>query len=136
MKQYQHLLVALDLSSNSEDTLKQALVIQQQFKAKLSIIHIVDPHPLKFYEMVELLDIEKKLTKNAEDKLSSLCYQFAIDNTHQHILLGDPKIEVNKFADNLNVDLIIVGNHSNKHLGSIAHAILTRANCDVMVIKS
>ena len=43
MIEYKHILVGLDLSSESEEVAQKALVMKHALKAKISIVHVVEP---------------------------------------------------------------------------------------------
>ncbi len=58
----------------------------------------------------------------------------------QHLLEGVPADEIVRLADAENVDVIVMGTHGRRGLtrmlmGSVAEAVVRRANCPVLTIK-
>ena len=58
----------------------------------------------------------------------------------QRLLFGEPAHEILRFADNNNVDLIVMGSHGRTGLarmltGSVAEAVIRRAAVPVLTVK-
>jgi nucleotide-binding universal stress UspA family protein len=59
----------------------------------------------------------------------------------RHVLLeGDPAAEIVRFAQDMNMDLIVMGTHGRTGLermlmGSVAEKVMRDANCSVLVVK-
>jgi nucleotide-binding universal stress UspA family protein len=77
-------------------------------------------------------DVKAKLAK-VVPTVSNVKYE-------QHYLMGSPQNEILQFANEQGVDLIVMGSHgrtgiSRLLMGSVAEAVMRRANCPVLVVK-
>lgn len=133
---YQHILFAVEFGKGlyaAEEKIKQ---LRDKFQSKISLIHIVempiiDPFP-------EILNKEPLYIKQALDQLINIGKSLNVPVESQHVEVGDSKIIIPEYIDNHNIDLLIVGHHE-KHgvyqlLGSTAHALISRAKCDVLTL--
>lgn len=138
MSHYKHVLVAVDLSDGTLQILQKASKIIEKFGAKLSLIHVIEPIPA--YGYPGLTEIERPIIDQAKQEMSKIAKTVHVPQIDQHIVFGSIKMEVLKKAQELNVDLIIVGSHGRyglqRLLGSTASAIIHAASCDVFVIRT
>ncbi len=62
-----------------------------------------------------------------------------VDAADQHVVVGMPDTEIHRFADEHNVDLIVVGSHGRHGfallLGSTSTGVLHGAQCDVLAVR-
>ena len=139
MQPYQRILLATDFSDLCHSTAQRAILLGEQFNAKIWAIHVVEALPGYASGYMGVAEIEKELMENAQKHMSELGTTFNIPQEQQLIFIGCPKIDVVKKADELNADLIIVGTHTkqgiSRLLGSTASRILHHAHCDVLTIK-
>lgn len=151
MKNYTHILVPLELSSHSIQTLDAAYNLAQQHKAELSVVHVLDTIPASWVVNSSSDEIPDAIARvfggevkphNSEklvmERLGHLCSSFDVPRKNIHLCMGDVKKEILSMAEKYNIDLIVVGYHHSKHLNplthSIAQEILKEANCDVLTI--
>lgn len=143
MAGYQHILVATDLSEQSDELMQQALTLAKLWEAKLSMVHVVDYGPMMYGggEFAIPLDsnIESDLAIDAKQKLQVKSRQIGIAEGDQWILQGQAKDEIITLAKKISADLIMVGGHDQRWLsllfGSTANAILHNMPCDVLTIR-
>ncbi len=143
MKDYQHILLAVDFSEHGDYVAEKARSLAYRYQSKFSIIHVLDniPMPDTNYGKVialnhdsgyELLEIEKFKLKQLGDYLG-----VAIDQ--QCLVWGVPKQEIVNYANEQQADLIVLGSHGRHGiallLGSTANAVLHHALCDVMAVR-
>ena len=119
-------LVAIGFSEKPEDVLDKAIQIAEKFKAKVYILHVITEMPkLTFYydayrlwenfrdsAVVEAMDLLKKYIARMKDQYS------AIDPV---VEVGDPGTVILEKADELDVDMIIMGHHVRKGLTHVMH---------------
>jgi universal stress protein A len=83
--------------------------------------------------------VEEKLTAELKGKLDSLGEEHGVPEAHRHFLSGSPTREIHRFADENDVDLIVLGTHGQKGvqllLGSTANSVLHGAGCDVLAVR-
>jgi universal stress protein A len=141
MSQYKKLLVAIDLSEESEAVAARARGIADGGQAELHLIHVIEP--LSFAYGVDIPMDFSGLQEEIQNQASGQLQQFAernnIDEDHRHIVLGRPEVEIHAMAEDIGADLIVVGSHGRYGLallmGSTANGVLHGASCDVLAVR-
>jgi len=142
MAAYKHILVAVDVCDNFKPLLDKAteLAKSAETTAKISIIHVVEPvyYPENYMGGL-VVDVHQKSIDFAVEELSSVSNDYSISNDDIHVVTGRHATAIHEFAEDNNVDLVIVGSHG-KHglqllLGSTASAVLHGAKCDVLAVR-
>lgn len=145
MANYQNILVAVDLSSESEAVLQKAQQIADS-NAEVHLVYVQEPMDNVYVGIVPqsaafsgLGDLEAQLGAELKQKLTALGENFKIPTDHLHILNGSPAHEIHRFAKEHDVQLIVIGTHGQKGLqlllGSTANAVLHGAGCDVLSVR-
>jgi universal stress protein A len=145
MSTYQKILVAIDLSSESELVLKRAQAIAGS-NADLHVVYVQEPMDNVYVGIVPqsaafsgLGDLEAQLGEELKTKLTALGEKFEIAADHQHILHGSPAHEIHRFAKDHESQLIVIGTHGQRGLqlllGSTANSVLHGAVCDVLSVR-
>ena len=143
MKDYQHILLAVDFSEQGDYVAAKARSLAAKYQAKLSIVHVLDniPMPDTNYGTVIPLDQDSgyDLLEAEKAKLMQLGDRLSVDVADCRLVWGVPKQEIVDIAEREQVDLIVVGSHGRHGLalllGSTANAVLHHALCDVMAIR-
>lgn len=134
---YKHILLATDLSPDGEAAADKALELAKLYNIKLSILHIIEPIPS--YGYIEISELEEARREEVNQALTKLAERLQVPPLDQHIEVGLTKHQILKKAQELQVDLIVVGSHSHhglaRLLGSTANAILHNAECDILVVR-
>lgn len=145
MATYQKILVAVDLSSESEVVLQKAQLIAGS-NADIHLVYVQEPMDNVYVGIVPqsaafsgLGDLEAQLGEELKQKLLALGEDFNLPSDHLHILNGSPAHEIHRFAKDNDVQLIVIGTHGQKGLqlllGSTANAVLHGAGCDVLSVR-
>ncbi len=145
MATYQNILVAVDLSSESEVVLQKAQLIADS-NADIHLVYVQEPMDNVYVGIVPqsaafsgLGDLEAQLGEELKQKLAVLGDDFSVPSDHLHILNGSPAHEIHRFAKENDIQLIIIGTHGQKGLqlllGSTANAVLHGAGCDVLSVR-
>lgn len=145
MATYQKILVAVDLSSESEAVLQKAQLIAGP-NADMHLVYAQEPMDNIYVGIVPqsaafsgLGDLEAQLGEELKQKLLALGENFNVPPDHLHILNGSPAHEIHRFAKENGVQLIVIGTHGQKGLqlllGSTANAVLHGAGCDVLSVR-
>lgn len=142
MKEYKHILLATDLSTQSDKIATRAREIADESNAQLSIVYVMEHSPVAYggeYSIPIDVSLEESLEKKAHDSLAKLGAKYGIANKDQYVASGSVKLAVVDTADEVKADLIVIGTHSHHGLdailGSRASAILNHAKCDVLVVR-
>ena len=141
MKGYKHILVGLDLSSESKDVSAKALELKEALGAKLSCVHVIEPLSLAYGGDIpmDVSTIQEQIQETAAKHMSEFSKSLEIAEEDQHLIFGRPESEIHSLAKELKVDLIVVGSHG-KHglsllLGSTANGVLQGSPCDVLAVR-
>lgn len=143
MLSYKQVLLATDLSDETETIAEVASEIATRSKAKLSIIHILEHTPIVYgggeFSIPLDMNLEEHLAENAKRAVAIIARKFNIHPEDQYVAHGSIKHEIIDLADRLGVDLIVVGSHGRSGidyiLGSTANAVLHAAKCDVLAVR-
>lgn len=136
---YKHILLATDLSEETDFILDKARSVRSHTGAKLSLIHVVEPLPGYSYAYLGIEDIEEQLIEEARETLARFGEKLNVKKEDQWIEIGPAKAKILKIADDIKADLIICGSHGRHGfsllLGSTANAVLHGAKCDVLTVR-
>jgi len=139
---YQHILIAVDLSEECTPVLQRAEEIARNTKARLSIVHIIEPMAMAFGGDVpmDLTLIQQQQFEQAKTSLAKLAEQYPdISEDQRHLIFGQPRQEIHRLATEHECDLIVVGSHGRHGLalllGSTANDVLHGAPCDVLAVR-
>lgn len=138
------IMVPLDFSPPSRKALEAAVAFARRFKAKLTLVHVVEPMATPDFASTFPLVMESDQVKAAaKGKLTSLIKEARIPRgTVGQVLVrfGSAFHEITDAARMLKVDLIIISTHGHtglKHalLGSTAERVVRHAPCPVFVVR-
>ena len=141
MSSYSHILVGLDLSSESQQVVNRVKFLFADSTTKISICHILEPLAFAYGGdiPVDLSDVQTQLKDQAVERLAIYGAQLNIDSIDQHVILGHPAQEMHTMATNGNIGLIVVGSHGRHGLslifGSTSNSVLHGASCDVLAVR-
>lgn len=144
MSMYSHILVAIDLTNSAEQLIEKALQLSSKDETKLSLIHAIDYLPYMGFGETALITPtysipNEELINSARQPIEELQKKFGLDSSKLIIELGNAATEIVRFADESNVDLIVIGSHGRHGvkllLGSTANGVLHHANCDVLAVR-
>ena len=141
---YDHILVAIDGSKESEWALEKSIEIAKRNKAKLLLAHVIDTRSFLLIDSYDP-DIAERANKLAIDMLEKYQTQ-AIDagvtHVHYEIEYGSPKVKIPKeIAKKHTIDLIVCGatgmNAVERFLiGSVSEHITRYSPCDVLIVRA
>ncbi len=140
---YKKMLVAYDFSDSGEKALQKANELAGHDKAKLHILHVVEylpPVDTSFGAVSPFeVDLTDQLVESAKSRLASVAEKLGIPKEQRWVELGSPKLEIVRVAEEVGVDLIVVGTHGRHGfgllLGSTASSVVNHALCDVLSVR-
>lgn len=141
--QYQHILVAIDLTEECLAVLERAADLARTHGARLSLVHIVEPMAMAFGGDVpmDLSMLQQQQFDQARERLDTFTGRYAeiLPADQRHLAYGQPRQEIHRLAIELDCDLIVVGSHGRHGLalllGSTANDLLHGAPCDVLAVR-
>jgi nucleotide-binding universal stress UspA family protein len=136
------ILVAVDLSPQSEKTVSFAVSLAKPLGAYISLVHVCSPE-----ENAEVTDKKDNRFEEpmfvSQERLENLAKEVrkTYPSCSAHLCVGDPADQVALMADILSVDLILVGSHHPKLLGRLlgldqTERIMHQAPCPVLAYSS
>ena len=141
MANYQHILLAVDLSDEASQVAAKGHTLAKLYNAELSIVHVIEPVSFTYGGDIPLdfSGIQEEIRKQASAQLHKLAQNLDIEEASQHLLMGRPETEIHNLAKEINADLIVVGSHGRHGLalifGSTANGVLHGASCDVLAVR-
>ena len=137
---YNRILVVTDLTTDATVLLERAKQLADQQAERLHLLHVVEFLPLEPMGETVLpqVQLEAELVQRAKDKLAQLATQMGLASSQQTVAAGSIKTEIQHAAQQLGVDLIVVGNHERHGLKALVNftedAVLHTAPCDVLAV--
>jgi len=144
MTDYKHILIPVDFSQACKQVIDRAISVADKYKASINMLHVVEYlPPLDFgYETVStpsLYGVEEEIIKHASKNLEQLAAEYSIATANTSVVMGTPKTEIIRFANQHEIDLIVIGSHGRhgiqRLLGSTAYPVTHNADCDVLAIR-
>jgi len=142
----QHILVPIDFSGHSKNALKYAIPYAVQFNARLDLLYVVEPtiYPADFsFGQVGFPNIEEELRKRGSEELNALLRTEIKGRIEAEaaVRTGKPFYEINEYARENGVDLIIIATHGHtgvEHMlfGSTVEKVVRKAPCPVLVVRN
>jgi universal stress protein A len=141
MKNYKHVLVAVELLAENDNSLiKHAEFMTKEFKANIILVHAIEH--ISWYNAYGVgvgFEIEQALIDNANAAMKKLAQKLDIPEDRCIVKSGPAKFIILEEAKKIGADLIVVGSHGRHGiqiiLGTTANAVLHGAQCDVFVVR-
>jgi len=148
------ILYATDLSENSAYAFRYAVNSAQKHDAKIHILHVLEEIKTNilaaYYELEKLQEMREKGKQEVRDRiqkrLETFCQRELMKDPEcrdmvasTEVVEGDPAAEILRKADELGVDLVVMGTHGkglleHTFLGSVAEKVLHRIKVPVLTI--
>jgi nucleotide-binding universal stress UspA family protein len=138
------ILVPIDFSAPSKMALAYAVAVARQFKAKLTLLHVVEPVATPdFAASFPLVMEDDKLMAAAKKELEGAAKAARIPRgmvEKKLVRFGRSFHEITSAARTRKVDLVIIATHGYtglKHavLGSTTERVVRHAPCPVLVVR-
>jgi universal stress protein A len=135
---YKNVLVAIDLSKQSDIPMRKAMELSIQHKATLDVIHVISM-AIPYYSYSFSTEIQDAVYADTKQYFVKFCEKYSIPKERQHLLIGSPKLQILDLIDKIKIDLLIVGSHGDQHIlpasfGSTASSLIAKAPCDVLTV--
>ncbi|AMO58366.1 hypothetical protein GZ77_21840 [Endozoicomonas montiporae] len=149
-----NIMVALDVGDPNHDAaelnrnlLLNGLYLSSQEQAQLHIVSVwglpVEHHALQHFDEEELYELQETTHRRYQKKLDEALDEVTIDKNcpdiHCYLLKGQPAPEIQRLANEVNVDVIVMGtlgHHAQGVLmGNTAENIINNVYCSILAIK-
>lgn len=138
----QKIVVPIDFSPPSLQTLRYAVAFAQRFGANLLLLHVVDPPPVVRGGVLPP-QFATELVRSATKRLTDLAAQFSLspETNPITVVTGATGDEINKAAREMCADLIVLASRGYSGLryaffGSTAENVLRHAMCPVLILRA
>ncbi|MEH6911668.1 MAG: universal stress protein, partial [Oceanicoccus sp.] len=141
MTAYKKILVAVDISSETEQVLEAASDIAEQNGAEIAILHVAQTpvSPYSQWSDYVVPISEMQLQEALFAQLSELVESAGLSKSLIKIVFGRPIDIIVDQAEQSDTDLIVMGTHGRRGLkrllGSTANGVLHHTNCDVLAVR-
>ncbi len=144
MFRFNRILVPTDFSALSMATIEAAVTLADRNASELFLIHALAPvavlPPLAMPALpIVLADDTSAMKRQLENvPVPDGLYQLPV---HREVIPGDPGNVILKFADEHDIDVIVMGTHSRSRwahfvLGSVTETVVRRSKCPVLTVPA
>ncbi len=138
MSQYNIIMVAVDIFASYERLITR-LDRMAADDSEIHLVHVVQPQQSMMAYSYGAQDDSENIKAQAEQRLAALADSLRFNNITIHCAVGKVADELEYVAQQRNADLIIIGAQGGSGvftvLGSVASAIVHRADADVLTVK-
>lgn len=139
------ILCPTDFSEPSKNALRYALTLAQQYKAKILLLHVIEPlSPVPGIDMGPSFGFDER--PHIEEQVKTLLDEIVTGESKEDIKIeplivrGAPFLEIVRTARTEDVDMIVIATHGHTGLthmllGSTAEKVVRKAPCPVLTVK-
>ncbi|MDO3379420.1 universal stress protein [Geoalkalibacter halelectricus] len=146
MKKILKILVPIDFSRHSLETLRFALTLRDYFDPTYCLLYVAVDGDFEYFtqmagkprqeRQLQMREAQRRLEEEARRVLAD-CSDVRIETA---VLSGIPFKEICRYAEEQNVELIVIGTHGRTGLahlliGSTAERVVQQAPCPVLSLK-
>jgi len=139
------ILFPTDFSDSKRHTAAFAADLARKYGARIYMLHVIYDITRDSVLYTSRLDMDslyeevKNGAREEMDNIASTAFQ-GFDDLERVIRVGSPAGDILQFADEADIDLIVIGSHGKKGLdrilfGSTALKVIKRANCPVLTVR-
>ena len=140
------ILVPTDFSKHSQNALNYAVAFAEKFGTELYLLHVVQDLALFIPDMVTvappLAPTVEQLTSAVHIAFDRLIEENKLQDVpvHKEVREGTPFYEIIRFAQETDIDLIVMGTHGHTGLahmllGSVTEKVVRKASCPVLTVR-
>lgn len=141
MAGYRRIMLAVDLTEESNNVAQSAVALANAFGAELHVVHVIEPLSLAYGGDIpmDLSTVQEQIHEQAKSHLAEFANALGIPGERQYLIFGRPESEIHRIAETQQADIIVVGSHGRHGLalllGSTANGVLHGASCDVLAVR-
>ncbi len=141
MAEYKNILIAVDLTEQSEHVVSRGVALARLTGANVRLLHIVEYVPVEPMgeALLPAVDIEDELLEGARKRLDELAARLDVADLERTVESGNIKSEMIRIASDWPADLIVLGSRERHGLAVMLNlaedTILHAAPCDVLAVR-
>jgi len=139
---YDRILVPTDGNDGAESALEQAIDLARQYDAALHAIYAIDtPAFSSEFDVGVVYDAFEELGRKAVGEIAQQANAAGIDTVETAVLTGSPHRAILSYADENDIDLIVMGTHGRRGLdryllGSVTERVVRLADVPVLTVRT
>ena len=141
-KMFKNVLVPIDLVhiEQGKALVKSAMKLDQMDQGELILLHVLPSVPGYVSALIPE-EVTRKSRERALKQLEQIALELGIsDIAKTVVLVGTVHIEILAWADDADVDLIVMASHQPEFadylIGTTAARVVRHANCSVLVVRN
>ena len=138
-------LVPTDFSESARHALTYGTSFAREYDAELTLLHVVENLTVGYASdlfPVPMQEVFQEISGYAKTELAKLGAQAREKNVSvvEHVAQGKPSAEIIRFAQETEIDMIVLGTHGKGMLdqalfGSTTERVVRRAPCPVLTVR-
>jgi universal stress protein A len=138
---YSRILLVIDLGEGSDLIGQRAAALAAGWNAQLSLLHVVEYVPVEPMgeTLLPAVQIEEELVQRATERLAQFAARLHLESAPRTVATGNIKAEIVRFAEEQEVDLIVLGSRERHGLSVLVNftedTVLHAAPCDVLAVR-
>ncbi|MFB9809565.1 universal stress protein [Haladaptatus pallidirubidus] len=144
---YDRILLPTDGSDGTKTAVEQAIIHAKTYDAELHILHVIDQSAVELTtpaaEGMPMDVIHDQLDEQGQSLVEEVAAQAtaaSVPTTTEIVEYGQPHKEIQTYANEQGVDLVVLGTHGrsglNRHLlGSVAEKVIRSAEVPVLAVQ-
>jgi len=130
-----------DFSRNSESAFHMACALARDYGARLVLLHVKPLPTVAYGEFGALPPEATDHLEELKERLARMQPTNPVPAVDRYVVEGEIAWEILRLADQLKVDLIVLGTHGRSGIGrllmgSVAELIVRKAACPVLTVKN
>jgi universal stress protein A len=146
MIELRRILVPTDFSRFSQIALRYASAFADKFAAELYLLHVVQDLAVFIPDMITVAPppapTVEQMTRAVHDAFDRIVKENQLERftVHREVREGTPFYEIIRFAQEQDIDLIVMGTHGHTGLahmllGSVTEKVVRKAPCPVLTVR-
>ncbi len=141
MADYRRIMLAVDLTEETNRVAERAMALAKAFDAELHLVHVIEPLVLAYGGDIpmDLSSVQEQIHDQAKSHLAEFANTLGVASENQYLIFGRPESEIRRVAEAKGADIIVVGSHGRHGLalllGSTANGVLHGSPCDVLAVR-
>jgi nucleotide-binding universal stress UspA family protein len=137
------ILIAVDFHVHAIEALRCGLALAEGWGAAVRVLHVYSPPWARAGYIAPPAELTSDVVRRLERKLAAdvSLYHGGQGDVRSVVRVGDPVLEILRYAGESEADLVVVGTHGRDILGrlllgSVAEAVIRRAPCPVLTLHA
>ncbi len=139
------ILYPTDFSTNARHALPQLREMITCFDATIHLLHVIEPslHASDLSWSIPAPEMDARIRQTAEEHLERLVEELKLapEKVVTAVVTGHPSVEINRYAQENGIDMIIMSTHGHSGLshfllGSVTERVVRKAPCPVLTVHA